>query len=95
MQSFYELTYEKRFQVYGVLDALQCETHGAGGSGCLAVAVAKGKFSELSHTLKNLGLAFVEMYKFPLGTDTPPAHLRHESYGMPDSAWLIAVFRPY
>jgi len=57
--------------------------------------VAKGKFSELQHTLKTLGLAFVELYKFPLGTDTPPAHLRHESYGFPDSAWLIATFRPY
>jgi len=95
MQSFYELTYEKRFEVYRALDALECETHNAGGSGCLSVAVAKGKFSELQHTLKNLGLAFVELYKFPLGTDTPPMHLRHESYGFPDSAWLIATFRPY
>jgi len=95
MQSFYELTYEKRFQIYRVLDTLQCQTHDAGGSGCLSVAVAKGKFSELQHTLKNLGLVFVELYKFPLGTDKPPTHLRHESYGFPDSAWLIATFRPY
>lgn len=95
MQSFYELTYEKRFQIYHALDALQCQTHDAGGSGCLSVAVAKGKFSELQHTLKNLGLVFVELYKFPLGTDKPPTHLRHESYGFPDTAWLIATFRPY
>lgn len=95
MQSFYDLPYEKRFQVYDALDALQCETHGAGGAGCLSVAVAKGKFSELQHALKNLGLYFVEMYKFPLGTDKPAMHLRHESYGFPDSAWLIAVFRAY
>jgi len=45
--------------------------------------------------MKDLGLFFVELYKFPLGTDTPPMHLRHESYGFPDSAWLIATFRPY
>ena len=93
MKTFYELTYEKRFEVYNALDALQCQIHSPGG-GCLSVAVAKGKFSELQHTLKNLGLAFVDLYKFPLGTDKPPMHLRHESYGSPDAAWLIANFRP-
>ena len=95
MQSFYELTYEKRFQIYSKLDNLQCQTHDAGGTVCLSVEDQKVKFSELQHSLKNLGLVFVELYKFPLGTDKPPMHLRHESYGFPDSAWLIATFRPY
>ena len=94
MQSFYELTYEQRFKVYHALDALQCQTHGAGG-GLLSVAVAKGAFAALCHALENLGLKHVDLYKFPLGTDKPPMHLRHESYGFPDSAWLIATFRPY
>jgi len=95
MQSFFELTYEQRFKVYDALKALKCDTHGSGGSGMLSVAVAKGKFSELDHAMQHLGLKFVELYKFPLGTDNPPEHLRHESYGMPDSAWLIANFRPF
>jgi hypothetical protein len=94
MQSFYDLPYEKRFDVYHVLDDLKCQTHGAGGSGLLSVAVAKGQFSALCYSLKNLGLEHVELYKFPLGSDKPPTHLRHESYGFPDSAWLIATFRP-
>ena len=94
MQSFYDLTDEKRFEVYRALRDLQCETRTGGGSGLLSVAVAKGAFGQLVQALENLGLANVDLYKFPLGSDKPPMHLRHESYGFPDSVWLIATFRP-
>ena len=95
MQSFFELTTDQRFKVYDAIDALECKTHQAGGSGFLSVALAKGKFGQLCETFKTLGLAHVDLYKFPLGSDLPPAHLRHESRGIPDSCWLIATFRPY
>ena len=94
MISFYDLPYDYRFKVYDALKELQCDTRVAGGSGLLSVAVAKGRFSELDSALTNLGLQFVELYKFPLGSDKPPMHLRHESHGFPDSAWLIAIYRP-
>jgi hypothetical protein len=39
MKSFFELSEIKRFQVYGALTALDCETGKSGGSGQLCVAV--------------------------------------------------------
>ena len=95
MQSFFELTYEQRFKIYDAIKQCGCETHSSGGSGLLSVAVAKGKFSQLDHTLTGLGMKMNQLYKFPLGTDTPADHLRHESYGQPNSAWLIAVYQPF
>jgi hypothetical protein len=95
MQSFFELSHVQRFKVYDAIKAIGCDTYKGGGSGFLNVAVAKGKFSELSSTLENLGLKFIELYKFPLGSDQPAEHLRHESYGQPNSAWLVAVFKPF
>lgn len=95
MQSFFELPHSQRFKVYDAIKAMNCDTYKSGGGGLLTVAVAKGKFSELSHTLETLGLKFIELYKFPLGSDKPAEHLRHESHGQPDSAWLVAVFKPF
>lgn len=95
MQSFFDLTHEQRFKIYDAIKGLGCQTYPGGGSGLLSVAVAKGKFSELTQTLNMLGMKQTDLYKFPLGTDHPPAHLRHESYGQPDSCWLVANFKPY
>lgn len=93
MQNFYDLPEKTRFSVYKVIDALQCSTRFGGGGAMLSVAVAKGKFGELVEALKTFGLDQVDLYKFPLGTDKPPMHLRHMSYGQPDSCWLIATFK--
>lgn len=95
MQSFFDLTHEQRFKIYDAIKGLGCQTYPGGGSGVLSVAVAKGKFSELTQTLDMLGMKQTDLYKFPLGTDQPPAQLRHESYGQPDSCWLVANFKPY
>ena len=95
MQSFFELTYEQRFKIYDAIKQCGCETYyPGGGSGLLSVAVAKGKFSQLDHTLTTLGMTMCDLYKFPLGTDTPADHLRHDSRGIPDCCWLIANYRP-
>ena len=51
MKSFYDLPEIVRFQVYGALTALDCDTGKSGGSGQLCVAVARGKFGELCKTL--------------------------------------------
>ena len=94
MTSFYDLPHITRFQVYGALKALDCETAKSGGSGQLCVAVARGKFGELTHAMEKFGLKLVDSYLFPLGSDNPPAHLRHDSerYGVPNSMWFYAVF---
>lgn len=91
---FFELPYDRRFAIYDAIDALQCQTHGTGETGALSVAVAKGQFAALVDILHRLKMRHVGLYTFPLGSDQPPAHLRHESHGQPDSCWLIATFKP-
>lgn len=95
MQSFFELTYDQRFKIYDAIKALGCQTYPGGGSGLLSVAVAKGKFAALVQALETLGMKQIDLYKFPLGMDQPAENLRHESYGQPDSCWLVANFKPY
>ena len=94
MKSFYDLSENQRFMVYGALKALDCETGNSGGAGRLCVAVAKGKFGDLVKALKELGLTYDDSYYFPLGTDKPPMHLRHDSikYGVQACNWFYAMF---
>ena len=94
MKSFFDLSNENRFMVYGALKALDCETGNSGGAGRLCVAVAKGKFGDLVKALKELGLTYEDSYYFPLGTDKPPMHLRHDSikYGVQACNWFYAMF---
>lgn len=95
MKSFFELSEIKRFQVYGALTALDCETGKSGSSGQLCVAVARGKFGELCKTLDKMGFENVDSYYFPLGSDKPPMHLRHDSakYGQQNCNWFFATFK--
>jgi len=94
MKSFFDLSHNVRFQVYGALKALNCETGKSGGAGQLCVAVARGKFGELLQAMDKFGLDLVDSYHFPLGSDNPPMHLRHDSarYAVPNCNWLYAVF---
>ena len=94
MTSFFDLSHDERFAVYDAIKSVDCATHGCGLTGTLSVAVAKGKFGQLVDVLHRLKMRHVDLYTFPLGTDKPAAHLRHESHGQPDSCWLIATFKP-
>jgi len=91
--SFYDLPHDTRFAVYKALEAVECQTYPGGGSGALCVAVAKGKFGALTEALKPFFLDNTDLYYFPLGSDQPDARLRHTRMGIPDSCWLVAVFR--
>jgi len=93
MKSFYDLPHETRFKIYDAIKLIDCESHGGGTNPFFSVAVAKGKFAVLTEIMGKFGLENSDLYKFPLGTDKPPMHLRHESYGQPDSSWLIANFK--
>ena len=95
MKSFYDLPETVRFQVYGALTALDCDTGKSGGSGQLCVAVARGKFGELCKTLDKMGFDNVDSYYFPLGTDKPSMQLRHDSirYGGQNCNWFYATFK--
>jgi hypothetical protein len=90
-RSFFDLPQERRFAVYKAIENAQCAHH-AGGSFGLSVAVGKGQFSALVEAMQQFGFQHADLYTFPLGTDKPPAHLRHDNRGFPDSCWLIATF---
>lgn len=94
MTRFFDLSVSERFAIYDAIESVDCVTHGCGVHGALSVAVAKGKFGALVDAMHRLGLKHIDAYTFPLGTDKPAAHLRHESHGQPDSCWLIATFKP-
>lgn len=57
------------------------------------VAIGHGRYGKTLEALAALGFACVRMYTFPLGSDKPPEHLRHDSHGVPLSCWLLAEFQ--
>lgn len=92
--SFFDLPHDVRFAAYDALTAIDCATYPGSAGGALGVAVAKGKFGALIETMRPFGLTLADSYLFPLGTDTPPVHLRHDSRGFSDCCWLVANFLP-
>ena len=57
------------------------------------VAVGREKFGELCQAMKEEGFECSDLYKFPLGTDTPPLHLRHDGMASSRCYWLYATFK--
>lgn len=57
------------------------------------VAIGRTRYGATVETLAALGFACVRMYTFPLGSDKPADHLRHDSHGVPSSCWLLAEFQ--
>lgn len=56
-------------------------------------AIGRGQYSATINAMSKLGFECAELYTFPLGTDKPANHLRHDSHGIPRSCWLIASFQ--
>ena len=88
MSSFWSLPYDSRFAAYAAIEAAGCRTYNSGGGCQLSVAVARGRFGEVTHALEQLGLRQVDLYRFPLGTDRPPEEFQH------GGNWLVACFLP-
>ena len=57
------------------------------------VAVGREKFGELCQAMKEEGFECSDLYKFPLGTDKPSEHLRHDHKGFERCCWLYATFK--
>ena len=57
------------------------------------VAVGREKFGELCEAMKKEGFECSDLYKFPLGTDKPSEHLRHDNKGFERCCWLYATFK--
>lgn len=57
------------------------------------VAIGRGKYGATIDALSSLGFSCASLYYFPLGTDKPAEHLRHDSQGFPSCCWLFADFK--
>ena len=90
---FYDLPDVVRFKIYGGIDALGCWSRG-GNCNKFTVAVARGKLGELCAFMGSQGFKDIGLYHFPLGSDTPPEQLRHDSekYGSKSCNWLYCDF---
>ena len=93
MSRYYDLPWPQRLAVMNA-----CEAAGSsfdhGLSDGFRVAIGRGRLSATIQALEPLGFEFAdELRTFPLGTDTPPEHLRHDSQGFPSCVWLMATFR--
>jgi hypothetical protein len=95
MTGFWNLTHEQRFKAYDAIKAVDCASYNSGGGPQLSVMVARGKFGALCQALEHLGLRQVDLYNFPLGTDTPDDKFRHDRGPFPKCQYLIANFMPY
>lgn len=86
---------------FAFLDALTELCFGAADwnytDGGISVAVPNGRFGELQQLAKRFSLIAEPrgLYYFPLGSDQPPDHLRHECPRYPGSRgfWLKQLFR--
>jgi hypothetical protein len=56
------------------------------------VAIGRTRLGATLAELERRGFECSRLVTFPLGTDEPPAHLRHDSSGVPASVWLFADF---
>ena len=86
-------SWDERLAIMKQIEA--CEsllTTGHLGTG-FQVAVGRGKYGELCETLKHEGFECTDLYTFPLGTDKPSEHLRHDNKGFERCCWLYATFK--
>lgn len=62
----------------------------------ITIAVPRDRFSDCEQLARRFGLAHKNLYYFPLGSDNPPEHMRHDSPSYPGSRgfWLYAHYAP-
>lgn len=95
MSSFWSMPDSCRFKAYAALEAVDCAKYDSGGGPQLSVAVARGRFGDLLQAMEAVGLRQVDLYRFPLGSDKPAEHLRHDAGPIPRCQYLIASFLPF
>lgn len=98
MIRFSELPDDQRMAALRGLSLIQAESAGYNSNGSISVAVPRGRYSDVAAWADFYGLEYVDMYYFPLGSDNPAEHLRHDGPVQYDrgnrSFWLYAQFRP-
>lgn len=83
-----------RLAIMHALEAAGSALHaGHVGEGFRA-AIGRGRYGATVEAMRAHGFACVRLVTFPLGTDKPAEHLRHDSQGVPACCWLLADFQP-
>ena len=91
MSRYYDLEWPQRMDIRRACDAAGSSfDHGLRNG--IRVAIGRGQLSQTIAALEPFGLRLDELYTFPLGTDQPPEHLRHDNRGFPSCCWLMANF---
>ncbi len=80
-----------RLRIMDTCAAAGSEFHERTASG-FRVAVGRGRYSATVAALLPFGFSCVRLALFPLGSDKPAEHLRHDSQGVPSCCWLFADF---
>lgn len=81
----------ERRRIMDTCEAIGSKFHERTISG-FRVAVGRGRYSATVAELLPLGFQCVRLALFPLGSDKPAEHLRHDSQGVPSCCWLFADF---
>ena len=85
-------TWPERLAIMKELEACNSMMHqGHVGNGFVA-AIGRDSFAVTDQAIRAHGFECAELYNFPLGTDKPAEHLRHDSRGFPSCCWLLAWF---
>ena len=91
MSRYYSLEWPQRLDIRNACEAAGSSfDHGLRNG--IRVAIGRGQLSQTIAALEPFGLRLDELYTFPLGTDQPPEHLRHDNRGIPSCCWLMANF---
>ena len=76
---FYDLNHEKRLEIRGAVEALDCDLHWYNADGTITIAMTNDhdKGNSLDLLLAGYDWERVDEVLFPLGTAKPPSHMRH------------------
>ena len=86
-----ERTDEERRRIMDTCEAIGSKFYERTAAG-FRVAVGRGRYSATVAELLPLGFQCVRLALFPLGSDKPAEHLRHDSQGVPSCCWMFADF---
>lgn len=94
LNSFFSLPETRRMAIYSAVKAQNCQTYSREGS-FLGICVARQAFQTLVDAMRDHGLEYRHLSFFPVGTDNPPQHLRHDAnYPGSSGFYMVAWFTP-
>ena len=91
MNRFAKMTDDERRAVMTACTAAGSEFHHRTAAG-FRVAIGRRRLGDTLAAMAPHGFTCTGLHIFPLGTDRPPEHLRHDGQAVPACNWLLADF---